>query len=90
MGTKRESIFDCGITLALLMVTLLVAVRRYGLWAMATGVMMKHAAIGRANRSSIWGYCPSHRLGGCTVTDVMPAARLIERLQFENQFALVA
>lgn len=47
-------LFGFGIRLSLTVLTLIVAVRRYGIIAVITGKKVKHAAAGRARRTSQW------------------------------------
>jgi hypothetical protein len=47
-------LFGFGIRLSLTVLTLIVAVRRYGIVATVTGKKIKHAATGRARRSGQW------------------------------------
>lgn len=72
-------VFGFGIRTSLTVLVAIVAVRKYGIIAMMTGKRMKHAAMGRAKRSSMWGYTCAHH--GAGVTDVLPSSDLVRQLQ---------
>jgi len=69
--------------LRLSLVVLRMVFARYGVWAMATGKRVRHAAVGRARRSS-WTGAPLH--SGYSA-GAHPASDLIRYLRRERQEA---